>query len=85
MFRQQGEAAKINCSHSIQDYNRIYFYKQSHDRRMQLLGYMNVDYGYLKAGVDVTIKGSATKGKTCTITISELRLNSSAVYFCAAS
>lgn len=85
MFRQQGEGAQINCSHSVQNYNRIYWYKQSQDRRMQFLGYMNVNSGYPEAGVNVTINGSATEGQTCTLTIRELSLNSRVIYFCVAS
>ncbi|MEQ2259180.1 hypothetical protein XENORESO_008074, partial [Xenotaenia resolanae] len=35
-----GETAGISCSHSIQSYNRILWYKRSEDRQLQFLGYV---------------------------------------------
>lgn len=52
---------------------------------MQLLGYMNVNDGYPESGVNVKIDGGATEGKTCTLIIEGIDLNSSGFYFCAAS
>uniref|UniRef100_A0A3Q0RTV3 Ig-like domain-containing protein n=1 Tax=Amphilophus citrinellus TaxID=61819 RepID=A0A3Q0RTV3_AMPCI len=75
----KGEDAKINCSHSITNYDRILWYKQSKNQ-LQLLGYM-----YIESGVNVAMDGSAEQNKMCTLTIRELNLNSSGVYFCAAS
>ncbi|XP_036928135.1 uncharacterized protein LOC119004910 [Acanthopagrus latus] len=40
MFYKPQETAKITCSHSIQDYNVILWYKTSANRQLQLLGYM---------------------------------------------
>ncbi|KAL0969474.1 hypothetical protein UPYG_G00227800 [Umbra pygmaea] len=33
LYKNQGESAKINCSHSISNYNRILWYKQDEHRR----------------------------------------------------
>lgn len=80
----KGESANITCSHSIDNYDRILWYKQS-DRQLQLLGYMLVNSDFPENGVKVKIEGSANKDQNCTLTIEELGLGSSAVYFCAAS
>ncbi|XP_071375782.1 M1-specific T cell receptor beta chain-like [Centroberyx affinis] len=85
MYNKPGETAKLNCSHSIQNYNRILWYKQSKNRQMQLLGYMLRNNGYPETGMSVKMDGSANKDETSTLTIEGLRLNSSAVYFCAAN
>uniref|UniRef100_A0AAZ1X0A8 Ig-like domain-containing protein n=1 Tax=Oreochromis aureus TaxID=47969 RepID=A0AAZ1X0A8_OREAU len=78
-----GEEAKINCSHSIQSYDTILWYKQS-KKTLQLLGYLRFGTGTREPGVNVTIGGSANQ-KNCTLTIKYLKLSSSGVYFCAAS
>uniref|UniRef100_A0A3B5KYN5 Ig-like domain-containing protein n=1 Tax=Xiphophorus couchianus TaxID=32473 RepID=A0A3B5KYN5_9TELE len=67
----------ISCSHSIPDYDRVLWYKQSKLHEMKLLGYMLGDNGYPEKDGD--------RGETCTLTIKELSEKSSAVYYCAAS
>uniref|UniRef100_A0A3B4FFY0 Ig-like domain-containing protein n=1 Tax=Pundamilia nyererei TaxID=303518 RepID=A0A3B4FFY0_9CICH len=79
----KGEDAKIYCSHSIPSYNRVLWYKQS-EKQLQYLGYMLTDKGYPETGVNVEMDGNADQGKNCTLTIKEIKLNSSGVYFCAA-
>uniref|UniRef100_A0A671XLY9 Ig-like domain-containing protein n=1 Tax=Sparus aurata TaxID=8175 RepID=A0A671XLY9_SPAAU len=79
MFKQPGEEAKINCLHTIPNYNRILWYRQTNGE-LQFLGYMNINTGYPENGA-----GSAKKDETCTLTIEDLTLSSSAVYCCAAS
>lgn len=76
--------AEISCSHSIDNYNVILWYKQT-DRDLQLLGWMVVGGETLEKGVKAKITGNANKDSVCTLTITELNRNSSAVYFCAAS
>ncbi|KAG7229202.1 hypothetical protein INR49_013145, partial [Caranx melampygus] len=80
----EGKRAKINCSHSDANFDRILWYKQTKDQQLQFLGYM-FGNGYPEKGLNVKIEGGANKGETCTLTIEELSVNSSAVYFCAAS
>uniref|UniRef100_A0A3Q3GFF4 Ig-like domain-containing protein n=1 Tax=Kryptolebias marmoratus TaxID=37003 RepID=A0A3Q3GFF4_KRYMA len=84
-LKNSGETAKISCSHSIQSYDQILWYKQSQQYQMQLLGYMYGDSPFPEKGVDVTMEGSANKDQTCTLIINKLNVNSSGVYFCAAS
>ncbi|MED6257857.1 hypothetical protein ATANTOWER_032597 [Ataeniobius toweri] len=80
-----GETARINCSHSIQNYDVILWYKRSEDRQLQLLGYMYLDNKYPEPGVNVEMDGNAAKDQNCTLIIKGLSVSSSAVYFCAAS
>ncbi|KAM3594531.1 uncharacterized protein V6R79_009451 [Siganus canaliculatus] len=84
MFTQQGQTAQIQCSHRIQDYNVILWYKQT-DGQMKLLGYMYIDNPTLEPEVNVKIEGNANKDQNCTLTVEKLTVSSSAVYYCAAS
>uniref|UniRef100_A0A4W6CML7 Ig-like domain-containing protein n=1 Tax=Lates calcarifer TaxID=8187 RepID=A0A4W6CML7_LATCA len=84
IHKKQEQTAKIYCSHNIESYYIILWYKQS-NRELQLLGYMTGDSEKLEPGVKVKIEGNANKGQNCTLTIEGLRTNNSAVYFCAAS
>ncbi|CAG5866805.1 unnamed protein product, partial [Menidia menidia] len=82
-LHRPGEAAVINCSHSINSYDRIFWYKQMKNQ-IHLLGYMNSHLGFPEKGVKAAITGSSSKGRVCTITVEDLEVNSSAVYFCVA-
>ncbi|XP_073339013.1 M1-specific T cell receptor beta chain-like [Pagrus major] len=84
LFSKQGERAKISCSHSIDNYNRMLWYKQT-NRELQFLGNMLARLPTPEKGLDIKLEGSADKGQNCTLTTERLELNSSAVYFCAAS
>uniref|UniRef100_A0A4W5KCB1 Ig-like domain-containing protein n=1 Tax=Hucho hucho TaxID=62062 RepID=A0A4W5KCB1_9TELE len=83
LYKNQGESAKMECSHSISSYNRILWYKQSNYREFVFLGYLNVKTGFPEAGFE--IEGDASAGGTSTLTINQLTPNSSAVYYCAAN
>uniref|UniRef100_A0A667YT16 Ig-like domain-containing protein n=1 Tax=Myripristis murdjan TaxID=586833 RepID=A0A667YT16_9TELE len=85
MYKKPGETAQLNCSHNIQDYYIILWYRQSENQQMQLLGYIYYGKANLEPGVTVQMGGGANQGETSTLTTDELSLNSSAVYFCAAS
>uniref|UniRef100_A0A3B4T5U9 Immunoglobulin V-set domain-containing protein n=1 Tax=Seriola dumerili TaxID=41447 RepID=A0A3B4T5U9_SERDU len=85
IYNKQGEAATITCSHSIQSYNQILWYKQLKNKQPQLLGYVYFSAATLEADANVKMEGSANKDKNCTLRTEALNLNSSAVYFCAAS
>ncbi|RVE57553.1 hypothetical protein OJAV_G00217370 [Oryzias javanicus] len=82
MFLRSGEAAHITCSHSIDSYNRILWYRQE-SGALQLLGYMYA--GASSPEGNVTIAGGSAKGQNCTLTTEPLQSAGSAVYFCAAS
>ncbi|XP_053192234.1 uncharacterized protein LOC128375841 [Scomber japonicus] len=76
MYKKPGEQAKINCSHSIQSYDRILWYKQLEDRQLDFLGYMGGDTGIPEKQSGVEITGSANKDQNCTLTVEGLKLNS---------
>uniref|UniRef100_A0A3Q2VNN2 Immunoglobulin V-set domain-containing protein n=1 Tax=Haplochromis burtoni TaxID=8153 RepID=A0A3Q2VNN2_HAPBU len=71
-------------SPSYEVYNVILWYKQTKNNQLQLLGHVYSTNPSVEPGVTVTIAGNANKDQTCTLTIKDLTLNSSAVYFCAA-
>ncbi|CAI5695663.1 unnamed protein product [Oreochromis niloticus] len=83
MYKEQGKTAEITCSHTIVNYNVILWYKKTNSQ-LQLLGYMLGTSKFPEPGVTVTMDGSADKDKNSTLTIKDLFMNSSAVYFCAA-
>uniref|UniRef100_A0A8C9WUQ3 Ig-like domain-containing protein n=1 Tax=Sander lucioperca TaxID=283035 RepID=A0A8C9WUQ3_SANLU len=82
IYSRPGQPAKIRCLHTSPSYNQILWYKQS-KRQLQFLGYVYYNDGYPETGVTVTMEGSANKDQNCTLTIKELSLSSSVVYFCA--
>ena len=81
-INNRGETTTIKCSHSIDNYDRILWYKQTDDGKLQFLGYMLANSPNPEPGLGVKMEGSANKGQTCTLTTE--KMNSSAVYFCAA-
>uniref|UniRef100_A0A3Q1EMS4 Ig-like domain-containing protein n=1 Tax=Acanthochromis polyacanthus TaxID=80966 RepID=A0A3Q1EMS4_9TELE len=85
IYKEQGQTAIIYCSHRIDSYNKILWYKQLENGQLQYLGYLNIKNGNPEKGLNVTIEGDANKGETSTLTIKSLSESSSAVYFCAAN
>lgn len=83
IFQNEREEAKVTCSHDIQNYDRILWYKQT-DTRLQFLGQMFYSDAYPEDGAGVKMDGGADRGQNCTLTIGGLTLSNSAVYFCAA-
>ncbi|CAL8289114.1 unnamed protein product [Gadus morhua 'NCC'] len=76
----------LSCSHSIQGYNRILWYKQHrNDKLLKLLGYMIATDANPEKEMAVVMSGSAEEGKNATLEIQNIIMESSAVYFCAAS
>uniref|UniRef100_A0A3B3VWX0 Ig-like domain-containing protein n=1 Tax=Poecilia latipinna TaxID=48699 RepID=A0A3B3VWX0_9TELE len=86
ILAKRGEEARIRCSHDIQNYEVILWYKRLENKQLQLLGYRYKDNTNPEPGTDVKLEmdGSGDKGENCTLTIKELNEKSSAVYFCAA-
>ncbi|XP_051805409.1 M1-specific T cell receptor beta chain-like [Acanthochromis polyacanthus] len=84
IYKEQGQTAIIYCSHKIDNYDKILWYKQLNGQ-LQYLGYLNVNTGYPEDGLNVTIEGDGNKDKNSTLTIKSLSESSSAVYFCAAN
>ncbi|XP_051578033.1 uncharacterized protein LOC127454710 [Myxocyprinus asiaticus] len=79
------DSPKLQCSHSISNYNRILWYKQTQDKQLLLLGYLTGSQPQLEPEFTnkFDLKGDGnSKG---TFTIERLQSNDTATYFCAAS
>uniref|UniRef100_A0A3Q2U993 Immunoglobulin V-set domain-containing protein n=1 Tax=Fundulus heteroclitus TaxID=8078 RepID=A0A3Q2U993_FUNHE len=85
LYKELKQTAKVSCSHNIKNYDRILWYKQTKNKQLEFLAHMLANIGFAEEGAMVKIDGNANKGQTCTLSIESLTLNSSAVYFCAAS
>ncbi len=85
LLKNQDESAVITCTHNIQSYNQILWYKQSQDSLgLKLMGNLY----YAKPDEEPEFKNKIKmEGEAQTngiLTIRNLKLNDSAVYFCAA-
>ncbi len=84
--KKEDEFLEIKCSHSIQDYYVVQWYKQSQGTMdLQLMGYINVQQVTTEPEFNGKIKLDGDGRNNVTLSISTLRLTDSAVYFCAAS
>ena len=80
-----GAKVTLNCSHSIENYEVILWYKQQrNDKQLQLLGYIYSENANPEKGMHVEMSGSAYRNQTARLTILNISPESSAVYFCAA-
>uniref|UniRef100_A0A3B4ARN1 Ig-like domain-containing protein n=1 Tax=Periophthalmus magnuspinnatus TaxID=409849 RepID=A0A3B4ARN1_9GOBI len=82
IYNTKGTSAKIQCSHEINNYDRILWYKQLKDGQLQFLGYIVGSSAFPEDGAKIKIEGDANKDKPSILTIEE---PSSAMYYCAAS
>uniref|UniRef100_A0A667YTA9 Ig-like domain-containing protein n=1 Tax=Myripristis murdjan TaxID=586833 RepID=A0A667YTA9_9TELE len=76
MYKKPGEKAQLNCSHDIQNYNTILWYRQSENQQMQLLGYVFVVKKFPVTKPDVA---------SGTLTVKDLVAEDKGLYFCAVS
>uniref|UniRef100_A0A8B9L5N4 Ig-like domain-containing protein n=1 Tax=Astyanax mexicanus TaxID=7994 RepID=A0A8B9L5N4_ASTMX len=84
IVKNQTESAEISCSHSVKDFEHILWFKQSEDKILTFLGYLNRNYPYPDAAFTGKIQLDGDGNSAATLTISNLMANDSAVYFCAA-
>ncbi len=85
LIKKQEESAVIRCSHKIQSYDQILWYKQSSEMLgLKLMGYLYNEAKNEEPEFDNKIKLDGNGRNNGTLIISNLRLNDSAVYFCAA-
>ncbi|KTF92679.1 hypothetical protein cypCar_00040525 [Cyprinus carpio] len=85
ILTKKDESAVITCSHKIQSYDRILWYKQSQDSLgLKLMGYLYVDSKNKEPGFENKINLEGNGRNKGILTLSNLTLTDSAVYFCAA-
>lgn len=87
IIKRTGESvvSEIDCSHQIAAYDVILWYKQDELKALKLLGYLYVNTRNLEKDVKGKISFDGDGRKRSSLTISDLLLNDSGVYFCAAS
>ncbi|KAI3367434.1 hypothetical protein L3Q82_026296, partial [Scortum barcoo] len=87
IIKRTGESvtSEIKCSHKTTSFNQILCYKQDEHKALKLLGYLNVDTPYPEDDVKEKISFDGDGSKASNLTVSNLSLNDSGVYFCAAS
>uniref|UniRef100_A0AAQ5XKI0 Immunoglobulin V-set domain-containing protein n=1 Tax=Amphiprion ocellaris TaxID=80972 RepID=A0AAQ5XKI0_AMPOC len=77
---------EIKCSHNITNYQLILWYKQDKHKALKFLGYLNMNF---PPNIEEDVKGKISFDgdgqKHSGLTILDLKLDDSAVYFCAAS
>lgn len=81
----QSVAREINCSHSIPSYNQILWYKQDEQGALKFLGYLNINFENVEKDVEGKISFDGDGRTHSHLNISDLALDDSGVYFCAAS
>ena len=87
MVKKVGESvnSEIKCSHNVKNYDVILWYKQDKHKALKLLGYLNNNFLNPEADVKDKISFDGDGRKQSSLNISNLELDDSAVYFCAAS
>ncbi len=83
LIKNKDESAVIICTHNISNYDRILWYKKD-IMGFKFMGYLNLQNKYPESEFENKIKLDGDGRKNGTLTISNLNLNDSAVYFCAA-
>ncbi|KAG7511010.1 T-cell receptor beta chain [Solea senegalensis] len=86
IVKRRGESvvSEIHCSHNITNYDRILWYKQDEHKAPKYLGYLNMKLAIIEDDVrgKVSFNGDGTSHSD--LSVSQLWLNDSGVYYCAA-
>uniref|UniRef100_A0A673HE51 Ig-like domain-containing protein n=1 Tax=Sinocyclocheilus rhinocerous TaxID=307959 RepID=A0A673HE51_9TELE len=84
VIETQGETAKIQCLHSVPNYNQINWYRQNQDHGFTLMGYLLGKEPYKENDFKDKIEMSGDGNNNRYLNIKSLSSNDNAVYFCAA-
>ncbi|KAL4597452.1 hypothetical protein GN956_G26043 [Arapaima gigas] len=82
--RRPGESAHFSCSHSISDYDRVFWYKQTEDGAFVCLGYLNVNFPNVEPTFEENVSMGGDGRSNGTLTVWKVSERDAAVYFCAA-
>lgn len=87
ILKRTGEpvVSGISCSHKITNYQTILWYKQDEHKALKLLGYIVLTEAKPEDDVKGKISFDGDGRKQSNLSISDLLLKDSGVYFCAAS
>ena len=77
------QSALFQCSHKTQSHDVILWYRQSENRDISLLGYLNTNIDYTEDDFQHKIKLQGDGRDKANLTIENPTLEDSAVYFCA--
>uniref|UniRef100_A0A8B9RJ25 Ig-like domain-containing protein n=1 Tax=Astyanax mexicanus TaxID=7994 RepID=A0A8B9RJ25_ASTMX len=83
LVKNKDESAELQCSHAIQNHQVMLWYKQTEDKQLHLLGYLNTNFLYPEEALKNKIVLGGDGRNDGTLSIKSLQLNDSAVYFCA--
>ncbi|ROI15748.1 hypothetical protein DPX16_8902 [Anabarilius grahami] len=85
LLMKQAGSAEIECSHSIQNYYVVQWYRQSQSiMDLQLMGFRNIEQDTIETEFNDKIKLKGDGRNSVTLIIHTLTLTDSAVYFYAA-
>lgn len=83
LIKNLQQSTELNCSHSIPGYDVMLWYKQSDSDELQILGHLNMHLKNPEQSLTNKISLDGNGENTGKITIKNLQLNDSAVYYCA--
>lgn len=75
---------EINCQHNIPNHDYILWYKQEENKSLKYLGFLNRKYETVESDLSGKIHITGDGNEKSELTIYNLFLNDSGVYFCAA-
>ncbi|KAI5102610.1 hypothetical protein C0J45_7962, partial [Silurus meridionalis] len=84
LIKIKDEIAEIECAHTKQYYDRILWYKHSQDTGFTLMGYLLNNAPNPEEDFKMKIKLKGDGRNNASLTINNVSVNDSAVYFCAA-
>lgn len=84
MLKNHGESAELRCSHLNTDFDHILWFKQTEDDNLIYFGYLNLKHPYPENIYKDKIQLDRDGSSAGTLTIKNLMVNDSSVYFCAA-